>query len=140
MKLKDLVGPRIFSGIETGSREIPKWGRHEECDYIKFILDGVTYMALEDPDDGYRSYMEELKVVDEPCKTKLPDIPVYCRYRSTDEWGMMECDLLDFYDETNNKCFLTIGTENTDDYYPYCILRYRPEELAVNADIKGENK
>lgn len=135
MNLIDLVGTHIFSGIETGTLEILKWGRYEDCSYIKFILDGVAYMALEDPADGYRSYMEELKVVDEPCKTKLPDIPVYCKHRSEDEWGE-ESDLLDFYDESNDKCFLTIGTEHTDDYYPYCVLRYKPENLAVNADIK----
>lgn len=135
MKLMDLVGTHIFSGIETGTREILKWGRYEDCGYIKFILDGVTYMAVEDPCDGYRCYMDELKVVDEPCKIKLPDISVYCKHCSSDEWGM-ESDVLDFYDETNNECFLTIGTENTDDYYPYCVLRYKPEKLAVNADIK----
>lgn len=131
MKLMDLVGTHVFSGIETRNREMLKWGRYEDCRYVKFILDGVTYMALEDPDDGYRSYMEELKVVDEPCKTKLPDIPVYCKYRSTTE-DNCAADLLDFYDGANDKCFLTIGTENTDDYYPYCVLRYRPEKLWVN--------
>lgn len=129
MKIIDLVGTHIFSGIETGT--------HKDCGYIKFILDGVTYMALENPVDGYRSYMEDLEVVDEPCKTKLPDIPVYCKHRSEDGWGM-ESDILDFYDETNNERFLTIGTEHTDDYYPYCVFEYKPENLAVNTDIKEE--
>lgn len=136
MKLIGLVGSHIFSGIETGTREILKWGRYEDCGYIKFILDGVTYMALEDPDDGYRSYMDELEAINEPCKTKLPDIPVYCKYRSTTE-DNRESDLLDFYDKANGECFLTIGTEDTDDYYPYCVLRYKPEKLAVNDDKKG---
>ena len=135
MNLKDLVGSHVFSGIETGTREILKWGTYEDCGYIKFILDGVTYMALENPADGYRSYMEELKVVDEKCKIKLPDISVYCKHRSTTE-GNYEADLLEFYDEGNDKCFLTIGTENTDDYYPYCVLRYNPEKLAINSNTK----
>lgn len=135
MKLKDLVGTHTFSGIETGTREIRKYGLYEYCGYIKFILDGVTYIALENPSDGYRSYMEELEVVEESCKTKLPDISVYCKYRSMAE-GKCEADLLDFYDEANNERFLTIGTESTDDYYPYCVLRYKPERLAINADKK----
>lgn len=135
MNLKDLVGYHIFSGIETGTREILKWGRYEDCGYIKFILDGITYMALEDPNDGYRSYMEELKVVNESCKNKLPYISVYCKHRSTTRENN-EADLLEFYDESNDQCFLTIGTEDTDDYYPYCVLRYNPEKLAVNAETK----
>lgn len=138
MQLKNLVGDHIFSGIETGTREFEhEWGGPDERNYVKFILDGVTYMAVEDPADGYRSYMEELKVVDEPCKTKLPDIPVHCEHVSS---GLYDCtnDLLEFYDKTNNKIFLVIGTENTDDYYPYCLFKYEPENLAINANIKED--
>lgn len=138
MQLKNLVGDHVFSGIETGTRKFEhEWGGPDERNYVKFILDGVTYMAVEDPDDGYRSYMEELKIVDEPCKTKLPDIPVRCEHVSS---GLYNCtnDLLEFYDKTNNKLFLVIGTENTDDYYPYCLFKYEPENLAINATIKED--
>lgn len=39
---------------------------------IGFILDGVTYKAIEDPDDGYRSFCTELQVCDEVISNKFP--------------------------------------------------------------------
>jgi hypothetical protein len=53
-ELKDFVGKHILSGIEF-STMIRKdyWGEDESVNYIKFTLDGITYLAVEDPDDGY---------------------------------------------------------------------------------------
>ena len=60
LNLSDLVGAHVLSGIETGVRAFDDSFWCETSNYIKFTLDGITYMAVEDPDDGYRSYMGEI--------------------------------------------------------------------------------
>lgn len=130
-ELMDLVGKHILSGIEVGSMEHKGyWGNTEIYAYIKFTLDGVNYLATEDPADGYRSYMNELETSDTPCKIRLPNIEVCCRMREDDEW--MRNDVLEFLDVLNGKKILAVGTENYDDYYPYCVLEYTPENMSCN--------
>lgn len=135
MELANLTGIHILSGIETGTRRETFWGHEEEVDYIKFTLDGTTYLAVEDAYDGYRSYMAELKIVDEKCKVKLPDIQVFCKMKEDDEWKKF--DILEFFDMMNGKKILAIGTGNTDDYYPYCNFEYYPENMFCNE--RGNN-
>lgn len=132
MKLEELTGSHILKGIETGeiTRE-DRWGELN-CNYIKFTLDETTYMAIEDPDDGYRSYMEELQTTEEPCRIKVPDIQVVCHMRE-DEYEA--CDVLEFIDAMNGKKILAVGTANIDDYYPYCVMEYTPENMYCNEEI-----
>lgn len=140
MKLRDLVGVHLMTGIETGTVKRANWWSGEDnCNYVKFRLDGVTYMAVEDPDNGYRSMCRNLEVVDEECRTKLPDILVECKMRDDehdDIWGTEENDILEFYDVSNKQMFMAVGTGNTNDYYPYFAFEYTPEVLSCNA-MKG---
>ena len=132
MELKDLIGRHILSGIETGQVMCESFGYEEECEYIKFTLDGVHYMAVEDPDDGYRSYMRELEISDTPCRYSLPDVEVECHMLPDCVECSYENDILVFVDVRNGKEVLSVGTGATDDYYPYCVLNYKPENLSCN--------
>ena len=130
-ELKDLVGKHILSGIEVGMMEHEdSWGHWEKCNYIKFALDGVNYLAIEDSSDGYRSYMHDLEVSDTPCKIHLPNIEVVCRMQEDDNYERN--DVLEFIDVLNGKKILAVGTANYDDYYPYCVLEYTPENMSCN--------
>lgn len=137
MELRNLVGIHTMTGVETGTVKIKGWWSGEDnCNYVKFRLDGVTYMAVEDPNDGYRSCCRELEVVDEECKTRLPDILVECKMRGNfynKVWGTETNDILEFYDVGNNQMFMAVGTGNTNDYYPYFVFEYMPEALSCNA-------
>lgn len=126
MELKNLVGKHILSGIETGQIK-------DGCSYINFTLDGVTYKAIEDPEDGYRSYLTDLEISEEQCLYKLPDVSVICSMRPEMEEVN---DILTFVDAKNGKEFLAIGTGNIEDYYPYCVLEYEPENLSCNEGRK----
>lgn len=128
VELEDLVGKHILSGIETGN--IGSSG------YVGFTLDGVTYRAVEDTCDGYRSYMEDLVVVEQPCKIRLPDIEVVCCMLDDDPHP--DDDVLVFIDALNGKTILKIGTENTKDYYPYCVMEYTPENMSCNQTRKED--
>ena len=39
---------------------------------------------------------------------------------------------------TELSCVLEVGTENTDDYYPYCVMSWHPENLYINRKIGGQ--
>lgn len=131
MEFKDLVGKHMLSGVELSS--IPNedtWSDYSSCEVIKFTLDGVTYMAIEDPSDGYRSYCNELKITEDEPKYPFPPQEVIGEMREGDEY--CKDDVIEFYDTSTNKCVLAIGTHDYDDYYPCCIMEYYPENLAIN--------
>lgn len=125
MELSELKGKHIWSGIEVG--QVNDDDDYDAGQYIKFTLDGVTYLAIEDEDDGYRSYMRELQISSDPCKILLPDILVRCEY--SDESAH---DILNFFELESGNLIMRIGTMDTDDYYPYCMLDYHPERLSIN--------
>jgi hypothetical protein len=135
MELKELVGAHILSGVEVGCEERKLHIWTESCNYVKFTLDGVTYKAVEDPSDGYRSYMEELEVSETPCKIKLPNIEVLCELSEVGEYEG-ESDVLCVYDVLSGKKIMAVGTENYDDYYPCCVLEYHPENMYCNINRK----
>lgn len=132
MKLIDLIGKHTFTGVELGTTEREVWaGRYEKVNSVKFELDGIIYMATENPDDGYRSYMNELEIISEPLKFKIPQMQVVCVHETRGEYSS-KSDILSFIDVENGKVFLRIGTENTDDYYPYCLFEYKPKNMHYN--------
>lgn len=126
--LKSLVGAHVLSGIETGETEVN--GKEAEC--VWFELDGKTYEVAEDPDDGYRSYLGKINKVYKRCRYRIPDIPVICVLNDKDNESGEECEILEFKDAKNDNIILRIGTANTDDYYPYCVIEYIPENMSCN--------
>ena len=130
MTLKDLVGEHVFTGIELGRTVINRCP-YREVKYIKFELDNISYIALEDPGDDYRSYMDEVKTCNISPEYKTPPIEVMCIYKDENEYGW-KSDLLQFVDKKNGKVFLTIGTRNIDDYYLTFVFGSVLENLVVN--------
>lgn len=133
MELKELVGKHLFQGIEVGEKEIyVSWMNRTHVSYVKFTMDGITYIAMEDPSDGYRSYCRELDITTIPCKTLLPNIEIICKHRSEGVGYYSSCDILEVIDAQNGETILLVGTNNTDDYYPFCLFEYTPENMSCN--------
>ena len=66
IKLEDLLGEHWLDAVDYNTVQRESWtGRLTDANSITFRLDGVCYTAIEDPDDGYRSTMEELIVDDD---------------------------------------------------------------------------
>ena len=131
MELKDLVGKHLLTGVDEFTKAEIVYGGFEDCQYLNFILDGVTYTVIEDPDDGYRSSMKEIKVSDVPLTNMFAPIEVIASYKDIDKYGT-KGDLLIITDAKNGKVILEIGTEDTNDYYPSFVANWSPENMAVN--------
>ena len=131
MELEDLVGMHELSGVDRGST---KGGYcDEDCETIAFVLDGITYIAQEDPSDGYRSAMKEITVSSLEIKNRFNPQRVLCRMK--DESQCESYDVLEIIDIETGKVVLSVGTGNNDDYYPYWVAEFTPENMACNQTI-----
>ena len=128
MELKDFVGVRLLSGIDT---DILTTNYGESVNAVYFILDGIAYEAVEDPDDGYRSYLSEIQKTTNRIKNTFFPQKLIGKMKENDSY--QNNDVIQFYDAYNNKIVLELGTENWDDYYPCCVLAWYPENLSINA-------
>jgi hypothetical protein len=136
-----LVGEHWLSGCdeETLSFETGySWRPVEDANCINFILDGKTYTAKEDPNDGYRSMMDDLFVSDYQVKNTFHPVKVVVSHvtDNSDKWSHIECDILRFTDCVNGKVVLEVGTDNTDDYYPSFVASFSPENMSINEGRK----
>lgn len=132
--LASLVGLHMLDAIDMDSIAMPRWEGDESFEpsaVCRFRLDGTLYSAIEDPNDGYRSSMRDLRVGGSaPIRNVFGPVQVLCVYR--DKQGYHESDLLEFYDAANGKLVLTVGTDNSDDYYPSYVAAFRPEAMSIN--------
>lgn len=129
MELKDLVGEHYLSGLDEGITPAESI-YSDDANHFLFILDGITYKATENPDDGYRSYLRELEVSDEKVNYTFPQQKVIGKMKEDDTYSRN--DVIVFCNPETDKPILEIGTDNLDDYYPCCILRWNPENLPIN--------
>jgi hypothetical protein len=139
VELNELCGMHKLSGVYLCETTYTNcWEETYTVNAIRFILDGVTYEAIEDPDDGYRSYMSELRTTDEKVRYTFPSVDVLCSLSEK-----YDRNTLCFRDVENGKTILEIGTDHEDGYYPYCVFEWMPEKMACNenaeAKLKGES-
>jgi hypothetical protein len=128
MKLKDLIGKHKFSGIDFNSESIKNYADNfEDCQVVNFILDGKTYTAIEDPDDGYRSCMKEIKEGTAKIKNTFASVQVLGIMKPDGDYN--KNDILQLYNISNGKIVFEVGTENTDDYYPCWVASFTPENI-----------
>ncbi len=134
MELTDLVGKHLMTGVNQGERPIKSdYAGYENCDTITFELDGVAYQATEDPQDGYRSCMRELDIVPTSAITnRFSPAEVMCVMRKLPYRD--EDDILDCYDTSTGKVVLSVGTDDSDNYYPVWVAEFTPENMAINAN------
>ncbi len=129
MKLEDLIGEHYLSGLDTDIKKAEEtW--QDDANVFRFVLDGITYKATEDPSDGYRSYLEDLETTEEKVDYTFPPQKVIGKMREDEDYS--KNDVIEFYDAITTKLVLALGTDNYDDYYPSCIMDWSPENLAVN--------
>ena len=133
VELSDLVGEHTLTCVDEFTDKVKEtWGDgFEDCEACNFTLDGVTYSAIEDPSDGYRSSMRELKVSHAIGKNVFPAQTVVGHMMADSEYGEKH-DVLVLTDVVTGKVVLKVGTESTDDYYPSFVNTFTPENMAIN--------
>lgn len=132
MDLKELVGTHNLTAVDFGVD--PADAAANNC---TFVLDGIAYRVTENPDDGYRSYMRDIVVVDGwvPQNSFAP-CSVHARYIEK-ERDYEDCEILQMDDATTGRPVLRVGEGNSDDYYPYYIADFDPRNMAVNATAES---
>ena len=137
---EDLIGHHVLDAVDECSEKIKdEYGSsYEDCQVIRFRLDGVVYAAIEDPSDGYRSSLDKI-VISEEQMTNIFDpieVIVYIKiqdpdsiYRDNDYNSM---NVLEITDKKNHKIVLEVGTDDSDDYYPRFVGCFMPENMSIN--------
>ncbi|MDE7398956.1 MAG: hypothetical protein K2N06_05445 [Oscillospiraceae bacterium] len=128
--LESLCGEHTFSGCELIEED--------GCGVCLFTLDNITYKAIEDPDDGYRSFCNDIQISEQKPNCTFPGIRVLYHMMEDDNWGCN--NVLVIRDILNGKIILEVGTKNTGDYYPYCHFHYTPENMACNQSVVQTEK
>lgn len=127
--LKSLCGMHKLSGVGRRGVASDRYAWCASVNQFFFTLDGVTYVATEDENDGYRSCMAKLEILDEKPVIMFDPIDVVCHMQKDDN-----SDILEMIDIRNGKTVLRVGTDYSDSYYPCFINEWMPENLAVNGD------
>jgi hypothetical protein len=136
--LETLVGERELSGVDRDTVQVPRYWPEDEtepAEALRFILDGVTYEAVEDPGDGYRNSMRHCRITETPVKNTFAPVKVVGRWRTKGEYSGVD-EVLELLDSANGKAILEVGTSNIDDYYPSFEARWSPELMACNTRVE----
>lgn len=134
VSLRDLVGLHMLSGVDFNTTHVDNIDR-SEANVINFVLDGVTYSAIEDPNDGYRSSMEDIVVATATVTNTFAPVQVMCVIRENNGWREYH-DLLDCYDVKNGKRVLSVGTDRNDSYYPSFVSDFTPGNMHINDEAQ----
>ena len=133
VEFKTLLGYHVLSGCDTDGvikGEQPFYG---DANVIDFVLDGRVFSAVEDPDDGYRSSLDKM-FVDRVTSVKNMFPPCYVIGTRRQDREYEKNDVIDFIDVLTGKIVLSVGTENTDDYYPYFVGTFDPTAMCYNEE------
>jgi hypothetical protein len=128
VEMNDLLGNHVLSGVETDYVEYKDPDSYSDQDHvnvIRFVLDGVTYMALEDPEDGYRSCLGEILIVDDKVKNTFEPIEVVCQRIDDPE----KYDVLRMINPSISRIVVEFGTDYSDSYYPSFVSSFSPRYL-----------
>lgn len=93
-------------------------------DNTHFRLGDTVWNAVEDENDGYRSYLGSI-VETKPDNLVFPRSPL-ARVR-VDEYDSDAENGFRLVDVADGHCWLRVGTDNTDDYYPSFVFDYAPK-------------
>lgn len=125
MELQDLCGRHWLDAVELIT------GVGEEPNGIRFRIDHRVYTAYEDPDDGYRSSMREIVRERKTAMTNVFE-PVHINAAMCSD---ADTDILEFTDVETNKIVLRVGTNTSDNYYPWFVSEWQPENMVVNQHV-----
>ena len=129
--LKELEGEYDKIAISHTPPKVDKnyWG--EKPNTFAFRLGDKFFLAAENPEDGYRSSLDYIIEIDElPDSSEIINRPVkayFINKRDNDSYYEC-CEILKIEDIETGHIWLEVGTDNTDDYYPWFVAKWWPME------------
>jgi hypothetical protein len=142
VNFEDLVGEHMLSGVDISTESTDDvWGEDGDATVVRFLLDGITYKAIEDPSDGYRSFCDRITICNDKISNMFPEHKVIGKMNTGDD-GVYHGGtnhIIEFYDAATKGVVLEIGTSNTDDYYPSAVIHWTPENLELNQAVNKYN-
>lgn len=152
--------PGLLSGVWFTEQDMDpqrEYWKDQVVNMLYFMLDGIIYRVQEDPDDGYRSHLRNIIVVDQmPLNVWQPAEEVWLHYRHHNsdrvaiEWDSVRntyrddrCNIVEFVSRETGECVLEFGTDDSEDYYPAFVASFHPEAMSINnpiANMLGEEK
>lgn len=143
MELRELVGLHELSGVDrlNGVEVEREYGGTEYADVLRFTLDGITYVAREDPSDGYRSMLRDVTVSDDPPVNRFAPVQVVGVLRDRWEYGYT-AEILELLTMRSERVLrvLAVGTEHSDDYYPAFVAEFHPQVLGEVSGNDGPSE
>ena len=128
-------GIHLLSGVENVIISGQDVWCSEDINGVALIIDGITYVAYEDPDDGYRSYGSFYRSNVE-VKNTFPAQRVEAvniEWDAVDDYGWESTgEKLILIDCVTHEVILEVGTDTSDHYYPMAIFHWYPENMAIN--------
>ena len=127
-------GLHTISGI--GNTTTQEGVYDTDVDVDLFCIDGVTYGAFIDPNDGYRSYGVIKAMPEHKCQYTFPPQVIKIENKTIKgnpmDYFAEDKSLHVMTDATNGKEVLVVGTDYSEDYYPNACFKWQPENLEVN--------
>jgi hypothetical protein len=135
IEIGDLEGKRMLSGVDFG--RLKKNSSGFAPNWMLFRLDNVSYLAREDPRDGYRSCMKYLCTLKRIPTNSFAPQAVECsllKYGSF-HWFEGRHRILVCRDAATGRTVLEVGTQDVGNYYPCYVARFNPENMAINCVV-----
>lgn len=102
---------------------------------VQFAADRITgesttYIAVQDPDDGYRSSMKCLITSKAELRNKFKPCEVLGSVMAD------HSDVTEFVDVHTKKVVLEFGTNHDDSWYPTYVANFDPTAMHANKDVE----
>lgn len=128
--IRSLVGQHTLAGwdgpVQVDWVISDDW--REELNAVRFVIDGRTVLAVEDLQDNYRSALNGLLTSSVPVVNTFPPCRVLCSMTDGEDLYVLE-----MRDMATGKTVARIGTDSTDNWYPFVVFDFDPTAMAVNA-------